>query len=81
VAAVDTRNALRVQLNQLLREQLHTIEIARAPTIFDLDVAAVGPSQFIEALAERDIPSLRLRIRFGKCTENADRRKPSRCCV
>jgi hypothetical protein len=62
----------RVPADQFLRKHLHALDVARAPTIVDMDVVTFDPTQLLEPLAERCIPSLYLHIGLGECSKRTN---------
>ena len=65
-------NHFRVQADQFLRKHLHALDVASAPAIVDMDVVTLDPTQLIEPLAERRIPSLYLHIGLGECSKRTN---------
>jgi len=60
--ATGGQDDVRLERDQFSRVSARVIGTPRAPTIVDLQVAAVGPAQLLQTLLERRNPILRLRI-------------------
>jgi hypothetical protein len=69
---------IRLQLDQLPREAPDPIAVARAPAIFDPDIAPVTPAQVLQGLSECGYKRLTRRVTLRNAHQDADAPDPTR---
>ena len=68
----DRKNDVRRERNQFRCVSAQAFAVARAPPSFNCYVAAVGPTEMLQALHERGHSTLRLRIVRRERIQHAD---------